>query len=129
MNHTVSGSGLAPGLIIYLSPRSSFNRIDMKTGKIVTPQPNKNYALEPITAEVINFGTDTVKGFKLAYSVNSQGTVTQFFQNKIRPGDTVVVCLFNTGQYGRKWYIYFLKVFGFGNNDEYIKNDTAQSGY
>lgn len=105
-------------------PSTSFSGVDMKTGKIVTPQPNKNYTLEPITAEVINLGTDTVKGFNLAYSLNSGIPIYQYFTNKIRPGDTARVA-FTTKANLAGNEIYILKVYGFNNNDQYLKNDTT----
>jgi hypothetical protein len=105
-------------------PPLSFSRIDMKTGKIVTPQPNKNYFLEPITAEVINLGTDTVKGFNLAYSLNTGIPVYQYFSNKIKPGDTAKVAFSTRADLAGNG-TYILKVYGFGNNDEYLLNDTT----
>jgi len=111
--------------IDYISfPVTSFSRTDMKTGKIVTPLPNKNYFLEPITAEVINLGTDTVKGFNLAYSLNSGFPVYQYFNNKIRPGDTARVAFSTLANLSGN-EVHILKVYGFSNNDEYLKNDTA----
>jgi len=119
-----SGSDCA--WIDYISfPPTSFNRVDMKTGKIVTPQTNKNYALEPITAEVINLGTDTVRGFNLAYSLNDGLPVVQNFINKIRPGDTAKIAFTNQANLAGEG-TYILKVYGLGNNDEYIKNDTSK---
>jgi len=105
-------------------PAAGFNKIDLKTGKIVTPQPNKDYAQETITAQVINFGTDTIKTFNLAYTVNNGIPVSQVFSKKIAPADTGVVAfsaqanLIGDGTY-------LIKVYGFNNNDGYLKNDTA----
>jgi hypothetical protein len=119
-------SGNDCGWVDYISfPPTSFNRTDMKTGKIITPETNKNYALEPISAEVINLGTDTVRGFNLAYSLNSGFPVIQYFTNTIIPGDTAKAAfstLANLAFNGT----YDLKVYGFDNNDEYLSNDTAR---
>jgi hypothetical protein len=85
---------------------------------------NKNYTLEPITAEVINLGTDTVKGFNLAYSVNGGNPVAQYFTSKVRPGDTAVVAFSSLADLAGNG-TYLVKVYGYGNNDEYLKNDTS----
>jgi hypothetical protein len=123
-DESISSGGDCAWLDYISFPAISFNTTDMKTGKIVTPELNKNYALEPITAEVINLGTDTVKGFNLAYSVNAGVPVAQYFNNKIRPGDTVRVAFSNLANLAGTGS-YIVKVYGFNNNDEYIKNDTS----
>jgi len=96
----------------------------MKTGKIVTPVPDKNYALEPITAEVINLGTDSLKGFNLAYSVNGGIPYAQYFNNKVKPGDSLKIAFSGLADFAGNG-TYIVKVYGFGNNDEYLKNDTS----
>jgi Peptidase family C25/Propeptide_C25/Peptidase family C25, C terminal ig-like domain len=105
-------------------PSTAFNNTDLKTGKIVTPQPGKSYNQEPITAQIINLGTDTIKSFNLAYQINSDSPVTQNFVKKINPADTLVVVfnqsanLLGNGQY-------IIEVYGFNNNDSFLNNDTA----
>ncbi len=106
-------------------PVTAFNTKDLKTGKIVTPQPGKNYNQEQITAEIINLGTDTVKNFNLAYQVNSNTPVYQNFNKKINPADTTVVAFSQPANLiGNGTYI--IKVYGFNNNDNYLNNDTAK---
>jgi hypothetical protein len=106
-------------------PFNAFNRIDLKTGKVVTPQPNKSYAMESITAEVINFGTDTIQSFNLAYQINNNNPVTQNFSRKLNPGDTTVVAFSQPADIAGTG-AYTIKVFGLNNNDSYPMNDTAK---
>ena len=105
-------------------PATAFSNKDLKTGKIVTPLPDKSYNQEQITTEIINLGTDTVKSFNLAYQVNGNTTVLQNFNNKINPSDTVIVAftqpanLLGNGTYN-------IRVYGLNNNDIFLFNDTA----
>jgi hypothetical protein len=110
----------------YISfPVSAYNRFDLKTGKIITPQPNKSYSHEQITTQVINFGTDTVTGFNLAYKVNENSSVSEHFSKLINPGDTISVSfsvqadLTGNGTYN-------ILVYGFNNNDSFLANDTSK---
>jgi hypothetical protein len=105
-------------------PALSFNKTDLKTGKIVTPQPNKNYKQEQITAQVINFGTDTVKSFNLAYTVNQYYQVYEHFNKTINPGDTGVVTFSQIADLSTDG-TYLIKVYGLNNNDNYLFNDTT----
>ena len=119
----VSGADCA--WLDYISfPAISFSRIDLKTGKIVTPEPNKSYNLEQVTAQVINFGTDTIKHFNLAYIVNNNTPVSQQFNKLIKSGDTTIVAFTQTADLSVNG-TYKIKVYGFNNNDNYIVNDTA----
>ena len=123
-DESVSSGADCAWLDYILFPAFSFNKIDLKTGKIVTPQPNKNYKQEQITAEVINFGSDTLKSFNLAYTVNQNTLIYEHFIKKINPGDTGEVTfsqiadLSNNGSY-------LIKVYGLNNNDNYLFNDTT----
>jgi hypothetical protein len=106
-------------------PNTAFSRVDLKTGKIVTPQPGKSLNQETITAEVINLGTDTIKTFNLAYQVNFNTPVIQNFVRKINPSDTAVVAftqpanLIGNGSYN-------ISVYGLYNGDYFLKNDTSR---
>lgn len=105
-------------------PASSFNRIDLKTGKILTPESGKDLTQESISAQIINFGTDTIYSFNLAYSVNDGSPVTQHFVSKAAPADTVSVEFSTMADFGGNGP-YLLKVFSFNNNDGFLRNDTS----
>ena len=105
-------------------PSTAFNKVDIKTGKIVTPQPNKNYAYEIISAQVINLGTDTLKSFYMGYSINQNPVIYQNFTKKINPADSSDIS-FITAANMQGNGTYLIKVFSSGNNDGYIRNDTA----
>jgi hypothetical protein len=119
-------SGSDCGLLDYiLFPHLAFNKVDLKTGKIVTPQPNKSYNQETITAEIINFGRDTINGFNLAYKVNENLPVEEHFLKPVKPGDTIIVAFKKTTDLSSGG-TYNIKVYGFDNNDNYLLNDTAR---
>lgn len=105
-------------------PSTAFINMDLKTGKIVTPQPGKSYNQEQITAQVINLGTDTVKSFNLAYQVNSNPPVLQNFVKKINPADSLVVAFSQSANLAGNG-TYIIKVYGFDNNDSFLNNDTT----
>ena len=109
----------------YISfPTTSFIRTDLKTGKIITPELNKSYNQEKITAEVINFGTDTVKYFNLAYAINGSDPVYQQFNKTISPGDTSIAEFTQLADFSGNG-TYKIVVYGFNNNDNWLFNDTA----
>lgn len=105
-------------------PSSAFNKVDIKTGKIVTPQPNKNYAYEIISARVINLGTDTLKNYYMGYTINNNPALYQVFNKKINPADSADISFITAANMNGNG-TYLIKVFSSGNNDGYIKNDTA----
>ncbi|HOK26512.1 MAG TPA: C25 family cysteine peptidase [Bacteroidales bacterium] len=105
-------------------PPDAFNKIDLKTGKIISPVADKKLDKEVVSAEIINLGLDTIKQFNLAYTVNNKPPVTEIFKRTINPGDTVTVSfstLVDMWQSGT----YIINVYSFNNNDSYLNNDTA----
>jgi hypothetical protein len=105
-------------------PPTSFNRVDIKTGRIITPKPNDSYDQEKISAEVVNFGTDTLKSFSMAYTINQGNPVTQLFSKTLAPGDTSEV-VFSEEANMSGIGTYLIEVYSFGNNDGYLENDTV----
>jgi Peptidase family C25/Propeptide_C25/Peptidase family C25, C terminal ig-like domain len=105
-------------------PSTAFINKDLKTGKIIAPQPGKSYNQEQITAQIINLGTDTVKSFNLAYQVNSNTPVFQNFVKKINPADSLVVAFSQSANLAGSGP-YIIKVYGFNNNDSFLYNDTT----
>ncbi|MGQ9621197.1 MAG: T9SS type A sorting domain-containing protein, partial [Bacteroidales bacterium] len=119
----ISGSDCA--WIDYLTfPADAFNKIDIKTGKIISPESGKKLGQETITAEIINLGIDTVKQFNLAYIINSWPVVSEKFTKTINPGDTTVVSFAVKADLSTDG-TYILKVFSFNNNDSFLLNDTT----
>ena len=111
--------------IDYISfPPLAFNKVDLKTGKILTPQPGKDYNLETISAEIINLGADTIQSFNAAYRINQLIPVTEHFGRQIVPGDTINL-IFTTKADLSANGTYLIKVFGYSNNDGYLENDTS----
>jgi hypothetical protein len=112
--------------IDYISfPRSAFKKVDLKTEKILTPQTSgKDYNIETVTAEIVNLGTDTLQSFNAAYKVNQYIIATEHFNRQILPGDTISVAFTTQANLSTNG-TYVIKVFGYGNNDEYPENDTA----
>ena len=106
-------------------PINALNRTDLKAAKIISPDIGKKLGMETISAEVINLGTDTVRQFNMAYQVNINTPVTQLFNNEIKPGDTAIVSFTTPANLSFNG-LYNLKIYGFGNNDSYLLNDTAK---
>ncbi len=104
-------------------PSDAFNRIDLKAGKIISPDTTKKMGNEIITAEFINLGTDTLKKYNLAYTINNGTPVMQTFNIPIVPADTVALSFSNRYDFSAGG-TYILKVFSTGNNDSYLLNDT-----
>ncbi|HOW40353.1 MAG TPA: C25 family cysteine peptidase [Bacteroidales bacterium] len=126
-NSTTGGSDCAWIDMIDFVTTGSLNYIrkDLKVARVV-PLPVKNkYSLEPITVKLVNVGKDTINGFNLAYMINKLSPVTENFKTKVIPsGDTVTVEFkekVNFYRYG----LYSINTFAFGNNDDYLRNDTA----
>jgi hypothetical protein len=100
---------------------------DLEVAKIVSPVQKDRYGYETVTVKVLNFGSDVLNGFTLAYEVNNQSSpVTEFFEDKVLPqGDTVTVS-FKSKLDLSKYGLYDIKTYGTGNNDDYLNNDTLQ---
>jgi hypothetical protein len=105
----------------------SYIRRDLQVARLVTPIQKDLYGQETVTAKVLNLGKDTINGFNLAYEVNGNfATVSQFFENKVIPyGDSVTVS-FKTIADLSKYGIYNIIAYSYGNNDDYIFNDTIR---
>ncbi|MFN8240960.1 MAG: C25 family cysteine peptidase [Bacteroidales bacterium] len=111
----------------YISfPVLSLGRVDLKSTRILSPEPNQAYGMETISVQVVNFGADTIKSFNMAYTVNQSVPVLQQFTRKINPGDTSSVS-FSTPADLRKSGTYIIQAYGLNNNDVYLANDTAKA--
>ncbi len=100
---------------------------DIMAARIVSPVQSPAMGIENVSINLLNLGPDTIKGFNLAYSINSGPPVIQHFRdNLIYGGDTVTVSFTakaNLSTFGD----YELKVFSFGNNDDNLRNDTLKT--
>jgi len=101
-----------------------FNIIDIKAEKILSPEAGKKLTLETITANIINFGIDTLKQLNLAYQINNNQPVTENFSVSIPPGDTTEISFVTKADLASNGN-YIIKVYGTNNNDSYQLNDTA----
>ena len=127
-NSTTSGSDCAWIDMIDFATSGSLSYIekDLQVARIVPPPQKNKYSLEPITVKLINVGKDTINGFNLAYRINNQATpVEEYFNNKVIPfGDTVTV-EFNEKVNFYRYGLYKITSYAFSNDDDYIRNDTA----
>jgi len=97
---------------------------DLKVVEITGPVQKDQPGLEEVKVKVLNTGRDILDGFNMAYSINENQPVTQFFENKVFPdGDTVSVSFLVKADL-RKYGIYQFHVYGYDNNDDYLNNDT-----
>jgi hypothetical protein len=103
----------------------SYVQKDLQVARIVASGRNGEYGLENISAKVLNPGKDTINGFNLAYEINDHfPPVKQFFDYKIIPNSDSVTVTFNTKADLSKYGIYKIVTYAFGNNDDYVYNDT-----
>jgi hypothetical protein len=109
-----------------LSPVKYITR-DIMAARIASPLQSPTMGIENVSVSLLNLGPDTIKGFNLAYSINSGPPVIQHFRdNLIYGGDTVTVSFTakaNLSTFGD----YELEVFSFGNNDDNLLNDTLKT--
>jgi hypothetical protein len=100
---------------------------DLQVARIVTPVQKDKYGREIVTVKVLNTGRDTVKGFKMAYMVNNQGSpVTQSFDNIITPYSDSVAVSFSTRADLSKYGKYNIVTYAYDNKDDYPSNDTLR---
>ena len=124
---TLGGSNCAWIDLIDFAKTGSVNYIqkDLQLVKISTPVQKDIYRAEPVTASILNLGADIINGFWLAYEINDNYPVKEFFEQPLIPyGDTIDIT-FSTRADLSKYGIYKINVYGVDNNDDYIINDTA----
>jgi hypothetical protein len=104
----------------------SYIRKDLNVARIDEPAKKDQYGQENLKVKVLNTGKDVISGFNLAYSINGRTPVSESFDTRILPGiDTVTVTFKNKIDLSR-YGIYNIIVYGTGNNDDYILNDTTR---
>jgi hypothetical protein len=107
------------------SPVSFVSR-DLALASIVSPVQKDIFGFEPVTIRILNHGNDTLRSFNLAYSVNDRTPVYQSFESDpIAPEDSTEVTFEKRADMDINGQ-YKLTVFGSGNNDDYLQNDTLK---
>ncbi|HLN21904.1 MAG TPA: C25 family cysteine peptidase [Bacteroidales bacterium] len=99
-------------------------RRDLKLERIIEPIDINQVGRGDLSVKVANSGSDTIKSFNLAYTINNSSPVSQQFKWRLSPGEDTTVTFTNKMDLSRSG-VYYVKVFGVGNNDDYLRNDTT----
>jgi len=108
------------------SARVNYIQKDLEVARIITPLQKEVYGQEAVSVKLLNVGTDTLNGFRLAYSINNKYPVIQNFKNKIAPYQDSVTVIFDKKADMDLGGIYEISVFGYENEDDYMLNDTLK---
>ncbi len=128
-DNSVSQGGDAAWIdLIDFSRTSVVNYIsrDLEVARIASPLQKDVYGQEIVSVKVLNTGRDTINGFSLAYSVNNRQPVVQQFKDKIAPLQDSVTIEFERRADLDLSGTYDIIVYGYGNNDDYLMNDTLR---
>jgi len=99
---------------------------DLEVARIVSPENKDQYDYEPVSVKVLNVGKDTINGFFLAYTINnSYPPEVQYFTNTLTPFNDSAIVTFNSEADLSLYGTYDISVYGYGNNDDYVSNDSA----
>jgi hypothetical protein len=104
----------------------SYIQKDISVARISAPGKKERYGRELLTVKLLNTGRDTIKGFNLAWTVNGLWPVREDFSNILLPGNDTTEVTFKTRIDLSRYGVYDVKVYGTGNDDDYIFNDTAR---
>ena len=108
-----------PGTVSYIQR-------DIEVARILSPSQKDQIGMEPVTVKVFNQGPDTINGFYLAYTVNNDIPVRQYFTNTLIPfGDSVDITFSSKADLSR-YGDYDIVTYSYNNNDDYILNDTLR---
>jgi hypothetical protein len=102
----------------------SYIQKDIEVARIVTPVQKEVYGQEVVSVKVLNVGRDTLDGFNLAYSINDKFPVVQHFKTLLLPYQDSVTVDFERRADMDLSGIYNISVFGYDNDDDYLRNDT-----
>ena len=104
----------------------SFIGKDLAVARITAPVQKDVFGFEPVSVKLLNMGSDTIKGFNLAFSVNNHIPIVQYFDSTITPyQDSVTVTFEKKADLDLNGH-YDLTVFSLNNNDDYTGNDTLK---
>jgi hypothetical protein len=123
-----SGSDMAMIDMIDFAGSGSVRYIskDILTARIVSPVKKETMGSEPVIIKLLNVAPDTINGFNLAYTINDLLPVSQYFDQRLVPFDTVTVT-FKTPADLSLYGIYNIAAYSFNNNDDYLINDTVRT--
>ena len=100
---------------------------DLQVARIVTPIQKDRFGQGTVIVKVLNTGKDTINGFNLAYEINNRiSPAKERFQDKIVPMSDSVTLSFKTKTDLSKLGKYYLMVYAYENNDDYLLNDTLK---
>jgi hypothetical protein len=123
-----SGSDMAMIDMIDFARSGSVRYIskDILAARIVSPVKKETMGSEPVIVKLLNVAPDTINGFNLAYTINDLLPVSQYFDQRLVPFDTVTVT-FKTAADLSLYGIYNIAAYSFNNNDDYLINDTVRT--
>lgn len=104
----------------------NYIRRDLEVARIESPQQKDVYGQEIVSVKVLNPGRDTINSFFLAYTVNNRQPVIEQFKQKIAPFQDSVTVEFERRADLDLSGTYEIRVYGFGNDDDYLLNDTLK---
>jgi hypothetical protein len=99
---------------------------DLFVARISAPGKKERYGRELLTVKLLNTGRDTIKGFNLAWTVNGLLPVKEDFSTVLFPGSDTTEVTFKSRIDLSRYGLYDVKVYGTGNSDDYIYNDTSR---
>lgn len=97
---------------------------DLELARIVNPLQKSSFGLEPVTVRLLNLGSDTLPGINLAYQVNNNIPVRQYFPVTLFPYQDSVTLTFDDRADLDRNGLYNVIVYAYGNGDDYLFNDT-----
>lgn len=100
---------------------------DVVAARLVSPVQKTNLGRENVTVRLLNHGPDTIEGFNLAYSLNGSMPVVEHFDEKLIYDTDSLTVTFTTPVNLSHFGDYEIIVYSFGNNDNYLLNDTLKA--
>ena len=97
---------------------------DIEVARIAAPVQKEIYGFEPVTVKVLNPGRDTINGFHLAYVINDNAPVRQYFNKQLIPYSDSLTVTFDRRADLDLNGIYNIVAYSYDNNDDYTGNDT-----
>ncbi len=102
---------------------------DVVAARLISPVQKTNLGRENVSVKLLNHGPDTINGFNMAYSLNGGMPVVEYFDKKLIYNDDSLTVTFSTPVNLSQFGDYDLVVYSFGNNDNYLYNDTLSASY